>query len=118
MPDGGTTNVDILSLEDFRATLDTRLTDAEAAMTALQEAAECGMELGIFADAQFASSTYKNHYIEHLEKAARLVAAIKVAQTSTDTIISEYKDVEARNAASAADISEAFGENEIMETVT
>jgi hypothetical protein len=102
------TQVDILTLEDFRATLDARLTEAQSVLTTLQTKLAHGPTLGTFQDANTTKSWYGNAYREHVQRATRLVDAIKAAQAATDGIIKDYTTTEARNAANQADIAKAL----------
>lgn len=105
-----TNKVDILSLEDFRKTLDYRLSSAQSVLTALNGALANGeAQLGTFADANSAAWKYKMTHEEHVKCAQQLISAIEAAQTATDTIIRNYTTTEARNKANSADIASVLG---------
>jgi hypothetical protein len=111
------TDVDLLSLEDFKATLDARLSEANAVLTALTTTLAAGPSrtgevtqakvpaLGTFADATQTANRYQQLYLQHLDRAARLVRAVTAAKTATSTILTNYRTAEERNRASASDIS-------------
>jgi uncharacterized protein YukE len=103
------TQVDILTLEDFRATLDARLTEAQTILDTLTNKLAHGPTLGTFQDATSTGSWYGNTYRQHVQRATRLVEALKAARTATDSIIHDYSTTEARNAANQADIAKALG---------
>jgi hypothetical protein len=103
------TQVDILTLEDFRATLDARLTEAQSILTTLQTKLAHGPTLGTFQDANTTKTWYGAAYQQHVQRATRLVDAITAAQRATDRIIKDYTTTEARNAANQADIAKALG---------
>lgn len=104
-----TTTVDILSLEAFRATLDTRLTEAEGLLSDLKTKVEVSPALGAFTDATETRSNYGNRRSAHVERVDRLVASIRMARDATDTIIRNYRTTEARNNANASDIASVLG---------
>jgi hypothetical protein len=103
------TQVDILTLEDFRATLNARLIEAQSILTTLQTKLAHGPSLGTFMDATSTRTWYGNAHQQHVQRATRLVDAIKAAQVATDNIIRDYTTTEARNAANQADIAKALG---------
>ena len=103
------TQVDVLTLEDFRATLNARLTEAQSIVNTLQTKLAHGPTLGTFQDANTTKTWYSNAYQQHVQRATRLVDAIKAAQFATDRIIRDYTTTEARNAATQADIARALG---------
>jgi hypothetical protein len=103
------TQVDILTLEDFRATLNARLTEAQSILNTLNNKLAHGPTLGTFQDATTTGNWYDSAYRQHVRRATRLVNAIKAAQTATDSIIHDYTTTEARNAANQADIAKALG---------
>jgi hypothetical protein len=101
----GTTRVDLLTLEDFRRRLDGRLAAAQSVLDTLNgKISNSRPALGLFQDAIESERNYERQRQQHIQRATRLVSAIKAAQTATDTIIQRYRTVEARNAASQADI--------------
>jgi hypothetical protein len=102
------TQVDILTLEDFRATLNARLIEAQSILSTLNNKLAHGPTFGTFQDATSTGTWYDTTYRQHVQRATRLVDAIKAAQTATDTIIRDYKTTEARNAANQADIAKAL----------
>jgi ABC-type transporter Mla subunit MlaD len=104
MTDQGT-RVDILSLEDFNATLTTRLSEAEALLTKLNsDLRGQSPELGTFIDGTQTAAHYSDLYIQYVQRIGRLKSAIVAAQTATGDIIKNYTTTEALNHASATDI--------------
>jgi ABC-type transporter Mla subunit MlaD len=100
------TTVDILSLEDFQATLAARLTEANGLLTTLNTTLQgAPPQLGAFQDAVDTAGRYSDLHGEHTSGVQRLIDAITAAQTATATIIDNYKTTEARNAANATDIA-------------
>lgn len=107
---GKDTRVDILSLEDFRKTLDARLTSAQTALSTLNGKLATGtLKLGGFADATATAGSYRRTYDAHVDRIRRLISAIETARDATDTIIKNYSTTEARNKANAADIARMLG---------
>jgi hypothetical protein len=104
----GTNRVDLLTLEEFRSRLDSRLADAKALVQTLN--AMSTPQLGTFQDANTTRDNYTRVHRQHVQRANRLVAAIEAAQSATDSIIRNYKTTEARNAASQAEIRRALGD--------
>jgi hypothetical protein len=103
------TTVDILSLEDFRATLDVRLSEAEALLGTVSGAASAPPPLGGFIDATQTSGDHGTRHTVQADRVRRLVAAIRAARSATDAIITNYRTTEARNAATSADIAAVLG---------
>lgn len=104
------TSVDILSLEDFRRTLDARLAEAELLLTKLTVTlAGDPPRLGRFEDARSTSSRYDTLQSEHVDGVQRLIQAINAARTATDFIMASYRTVEERNSANVSDIGSALG---------
>jgi ABC-type transporter Mla subunit MlaD len=105
------TEVDLLSLEDFYKTLDNRLNEANAVLTALTTTLAGKVPaLGTFQDATGTSSRYHTLYEQHLDRAHRLVRAVTAAKTATATIMANYRTAEARNHANAKDIASILGD--------
>jgi hypothetical protein len=104
----GTNRVDLLTLEEFRSRLNSRLTDAKALVQTLNTMSRPA--LGTFQDAHTTTSDYDRVHRQHVQRANRLVSAIEAAQSATDSIIRNYKTTEARNAASQAEIRQALGD--------
>jgi len=101
-----TTRVDVLSLEDFRATLATRLREADAILHKLTtELGGRTPSLGTFADGTTKAAQYSALHDQHVDRVSRLRRAIVAAQEATDTIIGNYRTTEERNGASASDIA-------------
>jgi hypothetical protein len=103
------TKVDILSLEDFRKALDARLTEAETLLKTVTGSAAARPPLGGFVDAKRITDTHDTRQDEQVARVRRLIDAIRAAQSATDTIISNYRTTEARNAANSADIAHVLG---------
>ncbi|MEV6349560.1 hypothetical protein [Actinoplanes sp. NPDC051851] len=103
---GDNTDIDLLSLEDFYRTLDSRLSEANAAVSSLTNSLkDRSPALGSFQDASKTATRYDTLYDEHLDRAKRLVSALTAAKTATSTILSNYRTTEARNHADAKDIA-------------
>ncbi|MET7396802.1 hypothetical protein ABZS66_25295 [Dactylosporangium sp. NPDC005572] len=104
----GNSRVDLLTLEEFRTRLDSRLTDARALVTKLNGMSK--PKLGTFTDAQTIGNNYDRVHSQHLTRAKRLVAAIEAAQKATDDIMRNYHTTESRNTANQADIRNLLGD--------
>jgi hypothetical protein len=104
------TNVDLLSLEDFNKTLGTRLSEVDAMLTKLNaDLRGTTPKLGAFQDATSQQSRYTTLYDQYVQRIGRLRSAIVAAQRATDDILANYKTTEARNHASASDIAAKLG---------
>jgi hypothetical protein len=103
------TKVDILSLEDFRRALNGRLTEAETLLKTVTSSAAARPPLGGFVDAKRITDSHHTRQDEQVARVRRLIDAIGAAQAATDTIISNYRTTEARNAANSADIANVLG---------
>ncbi len=108
MPDGGTT-IDVLSLEDFGATLARRLSEVDAMMTKLDELRGKPPKLGTFQDARAGVTQYAWLHDQFAQRLDRLRQAVVATQDATADIIANYRTTEARNAAAAADIANRLG---------
>lgn len=114
--DGGTvarndrTMVDVLSLEEFRLTLDARLTEAQSARTTMVEVLRrTRPALGDMSDATYVEDRYLALYDQHLDRIIRLIHAIEATLDAITTIIDNYQTNEARLVADARDIADALG---------
>jgi hypothetical protein len=104
------TRVDILTLEDFRKTLDARLSEAESVLRSLNSTSADGRPaLGAFLDATRTASSYLDRHAQQVGQVQRLITAIQATQTATSTIIKNYRSAEARNTANSADIASVLG---------
>ena len=100
------TSVDLLSLEDFDRTIDARLSEANAVVTALTTTLKGETPaLGTFQDASTTAGRYHALYQDYLDRANRLVGALTAAKTATATILHNYRTAEERNHANAKDIA-------------
>jgi hypothetical protein len=99
------TAVDIQSLEDFHATLATRLSDIDAVIAKMNRELNGPPALGGFADATSIATMIDAQRQQYADKVAQLRAAIVAAQSATTTIIANYRTTEDRNHANAADIA-------------
>ncbi|MFC5927222.1 hypothetical protein [Micromonospora vulcania] len=105
----GRTEVDLLSLEDFHQHLAARLTQVESVLRKLNTEMQCAPPaLGSFADATDNSNRYTKVHQSYVEQAERLRKAVLAAQQATNTILTNYRTAEARNAANASDITAAL----------
>jgi hypothetical protein len=103
------TNVDILSLEDYRKTLDTRWTEANNLLTYIKNSVPKVPQLGGFYHAGTTSSQHAERHADQVAKVQRLLTAIEAAKTATDPIIRNYTSTEARNNANSKDIGSVLG---------
>lgn len=107
---GGSSNVDVLSLEDFNKTLANRLSEAEAMLAKLNsDLRGKAPKLGTFQDGTGVAAHYSDLYTQYVQRIGRLRSAIIAAQAATNDIIANYTTTEARNHASAADIASKLG---------
>jgi len=98
-----------MSLEDFHRKLARRLTEAENALRKLRsEMPSKAPALGTFTDATQNARRYSDIHDSYVEQVRRLRTAVEAAQSSTATILSNYRTTEERNAANAADIEAAL----------
>ncbi|HEX5594633.1 MAG TPA: hypothetical protein VFX61_01215 [Micromonosporaceae bacterium] len=102
------TDVDVLSLEDFHATLAGRLQEAESLLTKLKNEMRSAPALGTFSDGKSTASRYELLHQQHVDRVRRLRAAVVAAEKATATIIANYKTTEARNRANATEIAAAL----------
>ncbi|MGK5441889.1 hypothetical protein ACSNN7_08710 [Micromonospora sp. URMC 105] len=103
-------------MEDFHQRLAERLTQAEAALRKLNTELQCTPPaLGTFTDASSNARRYSEIQASYAERVARLRRAVEASRTATQTIMTNYRTTEARNAANAADIEAALnGVNEAL----
>jgi len=100
------TTVDVLSLEDFQATLDARLVEVDNALHKIKsEMGGRAPALGGFHDATLQAKKYERFYDEQLDHVQRLKRALLAARKATRTILENYRTTEERNAANSADIA-------------
>ncbi|SCE79135.1 hypothetical protein [Micromonospora mirobrigensis] len=104
----GRTTVDVLSLEDFKQRLAGRLAEAEATLRKLGVGAGRPPALGRFADAGDNADRYGDVLVHYVTQVDRLRLAVAAADAATDTIITNYRTAEERNAANAAEIIQAL----------
>jgi hypothetical protein len=101
------TNVDVLSLDNFRTTLDARLDEAHSVQTNLtQLVREKPPKLGTLPDAAYVSDRYLTLYEQYHDRVGALIRAIAATRMAITTIIDNYRTTEARLAADAADIAD------------
>jgi hypothetical protein len=103
------TRVDVLSLEDFHATLAARRSEVESVRTGLDNLLGVRAGFGTFEDANLQAAYYDALYVSIFDRVDRLHQAIVAAQTATETIIANYRSTEERNHANAADIAAHLG---------
>lgn len=108
MPDASSVNIDVLSLEDFEATLNGRLAEADFLMRQIQSLQTNDPGLGLFDDANRAKTDHDRWVQEAADRLQRLQRALMAAKTATNTILTNYKTTEARNAATSNDIASAM----------
>jgi hypothetical protein len=106
----GSTDVSVLSLEDFKGTLQLRLDDVDAMLGHLDDLGAGRIRLGTFQDATDSASSYDWILSQYTSRVERLREAIVAAQLATTEIIAAYRTTEARNEADAADIAARLGD--------
>jgi methyl-accepting chemotaxis protein len=99
------TAVDVLSLEDFQATLASRLSDVDSVIAKFRGDLGSRPALGEFLDAKVSAWEFEGLRQQYARRLDRLRAAILAAQAATATIIANYHSTERRNHANAADIA-------------
>ena len=75
----GSTNVSVLSLEDFKATLQHRLDDVDAMLGKLDELSGGRIPLGAFQDAAVSADNYDWKLTQYVSRVERLREAIVAA---------------------------------------
>jgi hypothetical protein len=103
------TSVDVLSLEDFHATLAHRLSEVDSVIAGMNRDLATAPAFGDFLDGKASAADFLSRREDYLARANRLRSAIVAAQTATATIIANYKSTEQRNHANAADIAGQLG---------
>jgi len=103
------TAVDVLSLEDFQATLTNRLSEVDSVIAGLNRDLGAPPALGAFLDAKALAADFDTRRQQYADRLQRLRTAIVAAQTATATIIANYRTTEQLNHASAADIAGQLG---------
>lgn len=97
---------DIDSLQDFRKALESRLTQAQAILTAVDTKLSCSRPpIGTFADANIFTGDAQSKNSAYLDRVTKLRNSLNVAIAGTDQIITNYKTVEALNHANATEIA-------------
>jgi ABC-type transporter Mla subunit MlaD len=108
---GSGTSVDVLTLEEFNATLTSRLSEAQALLTKFNtDLAGRAPALGTFVDGLHTARLYADLRRASVQRVERLIDAIVAVQTATGTILDNYRTTEARNHANAADIARVLGD--------
>ncbi|MDT4995714.1 MAG: hypothetical protein QOH97_5606 [Actinoplanes sp.] len=108
---GSGTSIDVLTLEEFSATLTSRLSEAQALLTKLDtDLAGRAPALGTFVDGLSTARHYADIRRASVRRVERLIDAIVAVQTATGTILDNYRTTEARNHANAADIARVLGD--------
>jgi hypothetical protein len=97
---------DIDSLQDFRKALESRLSQAQKILTAVDTQLSCSRPpIGTFADANIYAGASQTKNAAYLDRVTKLRDSLKVALAGTDQIITNYKTVEALNHANATEIA-------------
>jgi hypothetical protein len=105
------TRVDVLSLEDFRTTLEGRLADAQNFQTkVMAQLDQVAPQLGSLPDATYVSGRYASLCQEHLDRLNVLINALIATKDALTTIITNYRTNEARLTANATDIAATLDE--------
>lgn len=101
--------VDLLSLEDFRQRLESRLAEVSSVLSALGVAPAADLPpLGRFEDAERIAARHNAIREAYQERAQRLFQAVVAAQTATETIIEMYRTAEQLNSSTAQDVRHAM----------
>lgn len=104
-----TTTVDVLTLEDFQHRLNARLQEARSVLNRLSGSLHNQPPaLGTFRDAVETTRRYDAVQRVELARARQLVSALEAVQAATSTIIKNYRTAEARNEATADEITGAL----------
>ncbi|WP_422770043.1 hypothetical protein ACN28C_25405 [Plantactinospora sp. WMMC1484] len=102
--------VDLLSLHDFRRSLQPRVEAALAALTALTTAPGSDRPaLGGFHDAQRTADRHQELHDEYVARLRRLATALTVAQAATAQIVESYRSVDELSETNARRIAGALG---------
>jgi hypothetical protein len=101
----GSVAVDIASLEDFRRTLDTRLSQADVLLRRIDEVGCRQPAVGTLPTGIALMGDFSAQHAAYRERIARLRESILVAREDTDTIIANYRTAEERTTAGAYDIA-------------
>jgi hypothetical protein len=101
----GSVAVDIASLEDFRRTLDTRLSQADVLVRRIDSMASEQPAVGTLPTGTTLMQQFAAQRDAYRERVVRLRESIQIARDNTDTIIENYRTAEERNAANAHDIA-------------
>jgi hypothetical protein len=105
-----TSMVDVLSLEDFRAKLEGRLSEAHSVRTTMVELLRRKEpRLGDLPDADHICIRYQALYDQHLNRVTLLIDALEATRDALSTIMTNYTTNEARQMASASAIGDALG---------
>src|ERR1044071_10484558 len=82
----GTSRVDVLSLEDFRTTLEGRLSEAETLRICLVEQLRTtAPKLGELPDAEYVRRRYKALYDHYIERVTTLIDALIATRAALTT---------------------------------
>jgi hypothetical protein len=100
-PGTGGVAVDIASLEDFRAKLDARLSQAATLLAKFDELGCAQPQVGTLTSGVAFVQAFGSRRAEYRARLARLQKALQVTRDNTDTIIANYRTAEERNAANA-----------------
>ena len=103
------TKVDVLSLEDFHATLASRLSEIQSIQSKMDGMLGDRMRFGALEDANLQGGNYDSVSMSVFDKVNQLHDAIVAAQAATSTIIANYRSTEERNRANSADIANQLG---------
>ncbi len=101
---GDKVEVDVHSLEDFRKTLDTRLSQVDTMLNRVRNNIGARPPMGTFTDGVRMADVHQSRRSDFLSRLGQMREAVVAAQKATDTIISTYHTTEARNRASSDDI--------------
>jgi ABC-type transporter Mla subunit MlaD len=103
------TLVDVLTLEEFRAKLDSRLSEAQSVLTSFREVLRDTLPaLGGMTDAEYVCGRYRGLHDEHIDRVSGLVLALEATRGAITTIINNYRTTEERLTANASAIGDAL----------
>lgn len=100
--------LDFITLDEFRARLEGRLTEIGAVISRMTTQLGAGPDLGEFQDARNANLAYWDRWAVQYNRAHRLMVALSAAHTATVAILAAYKDGEALNKATFGDLQAEF----------
>jgi hypothetical protein len=102
-------DVNVLSLEDFQASLDARIAQVDFLLRQIDQLACRNVPLGRFPDASTQVTAHGDLERTFADRLRRLHTATEAAKQATAQILANYTTVEERNVANAQDIAAQLG---------